>query len=337
MEKIILTNHLAPGDVCALTAGIKALQEENPGKFQLDYRGTASELFNHNPYLTPLDDEDPEVRHLKTFYPSINTSNQRPRHFIEGYAGFFEEVLGVSATVKEFRPDIYLDDAEMGWQSQVNEITKLDHPFWIIVAGGKYDYTIKWWDDARLQEVVNHFAGKICFVRVGQDHHHHPPISGVIDLKGKTNTRQLVRLVHHSQGVLCPVTFLMHLAAGVPCRFDRPPRRPCVVFAGGREPAQWEAYPNHQFIHTLGQLPCCMHGGCWKSRTEPLKGERIHPELNGSLCLRPVHREGHRTLPKCMDMITADEVCRRIQGYFDGGAFRFLTDDENKAVQPHLT
>ena len=101
--------------------------------------------------------------------------------------------------------------------------------------------------------------------------HVHPPLDGVINLVGKADLRQLVRLVLHSARVVSPVTFAMHAAAAVPTRPDRPLNRACVVFAGGREPAQWEAYPHHQYLHVNGGLPCCDDGGgCWRSRVVPL-------------------------------------------------------------------
>ena len=134
--------------------------------------------------------------------------------------------------------------------SQVEEVTRVPVPFWIVAAGGKYDFTAKWWEHARWQTVVDAFAGRILFVQVGEQGHHHPPLRGVLDLRGKTDLRQLVRLVHHAQGVLCPVTLHMHLAAAVPVKPGMPKNRPCVVVAGGREPSQWEAYPHHQYLHT---------------------------------------------------------------------------------------
>ena len=236
--------------------------------------------------------------------------------------------------------------------SQVHEITGEDTPFWIIVAGGKRDFTIKWWDVRRWQAVVDHFRGRIQFVQVGEAGHHHPALSGVIDLRGKADLRQLVRLVYHAQGVLCPVTSLMHLAAAVPMKGARasspqsrngngnhpsPQNRPCVVVAGGREPPHWEAYPHHQFIHTNGQLLCCDHGGCWKARTVPL-GDGDEKDAPSQLCVDVVPSgqaadTQHSTfttqppppLPRCMDMITAEEVILRIEGYFTGGAARYLT------------
>lgn len=183
---------------------------------------------------------------------------------------------------------------------------------------GKHDFTNKWWDTKRYQQVIDHFEAKILFVQVGHSDHHHPALKRVLDLRGCTSLRHLVRLVYHAQGVLCPVTSLMHLAAAVPTRKDRPSARACVVVAGGREPSHWEAYPHHQFIHTIGALPCCQTGGCWKSRVVPL-GDADEKDDPANLCLNVVGQ-----LPKCMDLITADEVIRRIDLYFAGGSISYL-------------
>ena len=185
--------------------------------------------------------------------------------------------------------------------------------------------TIKWWESARYQEVVDHFRGKIQFVQVGERGHHHPKLEGVIDLRGQTTLRELVRLVHHAQGVLCSVTALMHLAAAVATKRGQTPHRPCVVVAGGREPAHWEAYPHHQFIHTMSALPCCAHGGCWKDRTVPLRdgNKRDRPQ---NLCVDVVG-----SLPHCMDMIQPRDVIRRVEAYFEGGLAKYLTPAQKKA------
>jgi hypothetical protein len=168
-------------------------------------------------------------------------------------------------------------------------------------------------------------------VQVGEEKHWHPPLKGVLDLRGKTQLRQLVRLVYHSQGVLCPVTLLMHLAAAVEVKGGRPKNRACVVVAGGREPAQWEAYPHHQFIHMNGALFCCDNGGCWKSRTVPL-GDGDEKDQNLCIDVVPETTPGPRSLPlpRCMDMISAEEVIRRIEFYFTGGAANYLDANESR-------
>jgi ADP-heptose:LPS heptosyltransferase len=206
--------------------------------------------------------------------------------------------------------------------SQVQEITGNQVPFWVVNAGGKYDYTIKWWETERYQAVVDHFRGKILFVQSGEQGHHHPPLRGVIDLRGKTDLRQLVRLVHHAQGILGPVSLPMHLAAAVETLPGMPQNRPCVVIAGGREPPHWEAYPHHQFIHTVGALLCCDNGGCWKARTTPL-GDGDSKDEPDNLCV-----DVAGSMPRCMDMVTADDAIRRIELYFRGGAIRYLTGED---------
>ena len=193
----------------------------------------------------------------------------------------------------------------------VQEITGLDIPYWIIVAGGKLDYTIKWWHFRRWQTVIDRLRHRMRFVQVGDALHYHPPLRGVLDLRGKTSLRDLIRLVYHADGVLCPVTLLMHLAAAVETKAGRALERPCVVVAGGREPPSWEAYPAHRFLHTIGQLPCCARGGCWRSRSVPL-GDGEEKDQLQNLCVDTV-----RNLPRCMDLITPEQVVQAFDSYFD--------------------
>lgn len=318
-RKLIFKNSLSPGDIVMLTAALRDLHRSHPGEFVTDVRTSAAPLWEHNPHVTQLDENDASVEVLECHYPLIGHSNQRPFHFIHGFAQFVSESLGVSITPTEFRGDIYLSKQEQGWISQVHELIGTDEPFWIVAAGGKWDFTIKWWSHLRFQEVVDHFTHRIQFVQVGETGHNHPLLRNVIDLRGKTNIRQLVRLVYHSQGILCPVTFLMHLAAAVPTRPGAPRSRPCVVVAGGREPVHWEAYPGHRYLHTQGALSCCETGGCWKSRTVPL-GDGDEKDLPQNLCQK-VTLEG---LPRCMDMIRSDDVIRAIESYFEGGIYHYL-------------
>jgi ADP-heptose:LPS heptosyltransferase len=250
VQKIILKNFQSPGDIVMLTAAVRDLNLAHPGRFVIDVRTACDGLWANNPHLTRLSDDDEEATQIHCDYPLIHHSNDRPVHFIRGFIEDLGEKLGVSVTPTAFKGDIHLAPQEKLWISQVQEITRIEVPFWIIVAGGKEDYTIKWWDPARWQDVVDHFRGRILFVQVGEAQHIHSALDGVLDFRGRTDLRQLVRLVYHSQGVVCPVTLLMHLAAAVEVKGRQPKNRPCVVVAGGREPAQWEAYPHHQSTRT---------------------------------------------------------------------------------------
>jgi ADP-heptose:LPS heptosyltransferase len=239
---------------------------------------------------------------------------------------FLSEKLGVEIRPHAFKGDIHLSKEEKRWMSQIDELTgQTNTRFWIMVAGGKQDFTAKWWDPERCQQVVDHFRDRILFVQCGAsgNNHTHKSLNGVIDLLGKTDLRQMVRLMHHADGVVCPVTMFMHLAAAVETKPGRAQNRPCVVVAGGREPSQWEAYPHHAYLHTNGCLPCCDNGGCWKSRVLPLGDGEPQDE---SLCLYPVRSVSGAVIPRCLDMISAEDVIAAIERYlkFDSYAWRVI-------------
>lgn len=318
MKKLILTNYQSPGDIVMLTAAVRDLHACHPGRFLTDVRTSCPDLWEHNPHLTPLDEHDPEVEVIACEYPLIHRSNQEPWHFLHGFVQFLSERLAIPLRVTAFKGDLHISEEEKRWFSTVEEIKGRATPFWLITSGGKADYTIKWWEPARFQRVVDHFRGRIEFVQVGERNHHHPALDGVIDLRGATTLRQLMRLMYHAQGAVCAVSLLMHLAAAVEVKAGMPKNRPCVVIAGGREPPHWEAYPHHQFIHTVGALLCCDDGGCWKARTVPL-GDGDEKDQPESLCVDVVG-----SLPRCMHMITPEDVIRRIEKYFEGGTAEYV-------------
>lgn len=321
MRKIILQCGLSPGDIVMLTAAVRDLHRYYPGEFLTDVRTTCEELWENNPHLTPLSEADSSVEIIACECPLINESNRAPYHYLHAFIEFLNERLGLRIRPTEFKGDIHLSEQEKAWHSQVHELTGEETPFWIVAGGGKYDVTIKWWSHERYQEVVDHFRNELIFVQVGAAGHFHPKLKGTIDLRGRTGLRELARLVYHSSGVVCGVTALMHLAAAIELKPGQA-ARPCVVVAGGREPAHWEEYPNHQFISTNGALPCCAEGGCWRARTTPL-GDGDDNDKPEHLCVDVVGE-----LPRCMEMISAAEVCRRIELYLEGGTARRATEGE---------
>jgi FkbM family methyltransferase len=299
---------------------VRDLHAAHPGRFLTDVRTTAEALWENNPYLTRLREGEPGVTSLDMHYPLIHQSNQRPYHFLHGYAQFLEERLGVPVPLTRFHGDIYLSEAEKAAPPPGAELG-LPERFWIVVAGGKYDFTAKWWDPDCFQKVVDHFRGRITFVQCGEQGHWHPRLSGVLDLVGRTSTRDFARLIYHADGVLCGVTFAMHLAAAVPSKPGRPPRRACVVVAGGREPPHWEAYPQHQFLSTVGALPCCAEGGCWRSRCQ-LVGDGDDKDRR-EVCERPVQVSPTLRIPQCMHLIRPEDIIQAIELYYRGGALQY--------------
>ncbi|HSF14849.1 MAG TPA: glycosyltransferase family 9 protein [Vicinamibacteria bacterium] len=314
MRKLILRNFQSPGDIVMLTAAVRDLHACYPGAFLTDVRTSCPALWENNPHITPLAEDDPGVTVVDCHYPLIHQSNQAPYHFLHGFVEYLNAELGLRIRPTAFKGDVWISETEKTWFRTVEQVLGPAEPYWLLVSGGKFDFTIKWWSHDRYQEVVDELRGRVQFVQVGEEGHHHPPLDGVVDLRGQTDLRQLVRLVYHAQGVLSPVSLLMHLAAAVECKPGMAKNRPCVVIAGGREPPHWTAYPHHQFIHTVGTLACCDDGGCWKSRTVPI-GDGDHKDEPGELCVDVVG-----ALPRCMHMITSEEVIRRIEWYLSGSA-----------------
>ncbi|PWU09168.1 MAG: hypothetical protein C5B50_27995, partial [Verrucomicrobia bacterium] len=210
MEKWIFENWLSPGDVVMLTAAVRDLHRAYPGRFLTDVRTSCPALWRHNPHLTPLKPKGRGVRSMLCHYPLIHQSNTAPYHFIHGFIEYFNAKLGLNIRPTEFKGDIHLGRREKSNPGPVEEmlgngalslaerfrlkersgLRGEEHgPYWIISAGGKYDFTVKWWHRRRWQEVVDHFHGRLLFVQVGDKGHYHPPLKGVLDLRGKTSLR----------------------------------------------------------------------------------------------------------------------------------------------------
>ena len=319
MRRLVLKSFQSPGDILMLTAAVRELHTGCPGQFQTDVRTSADALWENNPHVTPLGEGTDGVETLDMHYPLIHQCNGRPYHFIHGYAQFLEQQLGVRIPLTEFRGEVHLTDQE----KEELRVGGGDIPerFWILVGGGKYDFTAKWWNPASYQQVVDHFHGRICFVQCGEAGHWHPPLEGVVNLVGKTSLREFVQLMYHADGVLCPVTLAMHLAAAVETKPGRPKHRACVVVAGGREPTHWEAYPHHQFLSTNGMLSCCADGGCWRSRCQTVGDGDQKDRRN--VCVMPEQVTPELKIPRCMQMITPQDVIRRIELYHEGDAYRY--------------
>lgn len=300
---LVLVNRCSPGDALMLTAAVRDLHAGYPGRYRIAVDTCFDELWLNNPYAVPLEDINHDAVRIDCGHPPLlDRCNSQPRHYLESMHHVLSDVLGHDVPLTRFAPDLHLADEE-----KTTPPCDAHGPYWLVIAGGKRDLTTKWWPSKNYQRVVDHFDGRICFVQAGAEGDHHPPLSGVRNVVGRTSLREFIRLVYHADGVVCPITCAMHVAAA----FDKP----CVVIAGGREPPHWEMYPTHQYLHMVGQLPCCRNGGCWKARVVPLHdgdGDR-----DGNLCVRPM-KNATGAVAACMAMIEPADVVRAIERYLQG-------------------
>lgn len=135
----------------------------------------------------------------------------------------------------------------------------------------------KLWYCDRFQEVVNRLKAdqgdSLEVVQVGGNQD--PPLTGVIDRRGKTTLRQTAAILANSECFIGTVGFLMHLARAVECR--------SVILYGGREHSAQTGYVcNENLDSFVGCAPCWLWDDCYQGR-------------------------------KCMDMIGAHEVCMAVE------------------------
>lgn len=271
-----------------LTAAIKSLHDLYPGQYETDVRTSCDAIFEHNPYVTKIDDDAGEVIEMH-YSDLVHRSNQVPNAFLRGYAFDLGKRLGIPLDLTTNRPHLWLSAEEKVWTNQIKQhFTGRDTKFWVVNAGVKPDFTLKQWPIESYQAVVDCFRGRIQFVQVGENHHDHPDLQGVIDLRGQTDARQLIRLCWWAEGGFGPITFLQHILAAF--------EKPYVALVGGREPASWVQYPMQTTLHTIGALECCRYGACWRSRVVALPDGAEH---NSSLRDKPVLGLA-RPVGKCM-------------------------------------
>jgi len=287
--KLILRNPLCPGDILMMTCAIRDLHLAYPNKYKTDVRSPCNEIFENNHYITPIKDEEAD-RIIQVEYPLIHQSGITGFCFNDGHRMFLENELKIKIPKTSMRPMIVLNQSEINWINPVKQECGYSGKYWILNAGSKNDYTLKQYPF--YQEVVNLLKDKVQFVQVGHDSHIHERIEGTIDMRGKTDIRQLFRLSYHAEGAVCPVTLQMVIMQAF--------AKPCVIVAGGREGMRWQAHNDHVFLHTNGLLPCCLTDGCWKSRWDD--------------CQNKVNN-----IPKCMILIRPEDIARAIMLYYEGG------------------
>ena len=311
-KRIILQHSHAPGDTLVLTALVRDLALTYSKEFAIGVETSCMSLWRNNPHITRMQPTDPDVEPFRICYgKGIKEQNNETIHFLSYFHRAFNRKYGTDVQLKYPWPDVHL--------SREEKQPIFDGRYWVVVSGGKSDFTIKVWETRKFQAVVNQLQhlGITC-VQAGSSGkgHWHPSLRGVVDMVGQTNIRDLMRLIYHADGVICGVTFAMHLAAAL--------RRPCVVLAGGREAWWWEAYVNenrgfgptasgkmqvpHRFLHTIGLLDCCQYRGCWRNKVVSINKDR-------SICRRPIEKAA-QTVPLCMDLLSAENVVEAVMSYY---------------------
>ena len=302
-RKIILRQTQSPGDVLTFTRSLVDLCQTFPN-WQIDVRTPCSALFENNPHLTKLKEDDKDVESFDINYDSINESGWRGHHFTDAFREDMEKKLKVRIKKTGIRPELYISEQEKSWYNQVHCEFGWDGPYWVLNAGRKPDNELKQYH--RWQEVVDllnaYFGDRVKIVQTGHKDHIHPPLKNVYNLIGKTDLRELIRLVYWSEGTIGPLSFQFVLSAAF--------EQPAVCMAGGKEGVRWHIYPHIQYIYTNGAIDCCSWDGCWLGGD---KGKCKHL-IDG--------------VPKCFRMIEPYTIADAVKIYYKGGMCKIPSDKE---------
>ncbi|MFA7115295.1 MAG: glycosyltransferase family 9 protein [Candidatus Omnitrophota bacterium] len=290
MEKLTLVSRYALGDAVVMTALLRDIQLSYPNTYQVFPVTGADAVWRGCQHCSKFRPSEGRVIRL-SYASQLNQSIHAPMHFIEGYIRAFNEATGLRVAMTTKKPCMRLVDNE-------GPIDGLGDKYWVMMAGWKNDMATKKWSSGGYLEVARRLAGVVKLVRAGSLSHNHHDIDGlddyVVDMRGKTDIRGLIRLIAHSSGVICPITAAMHIAAA----FDKP----AVVIAGGREPSWWEKYDTHTW---LGEnRPCGIENACLCGGL--MTGKRP--------CRHTIEAE-NGLIAKCMAEITPEMVSNAVLGY----------------------
>lgn len=316
-RKFILTHKLAPGDETCTTALVRDISLAYGDRYAVDFRGNFRTIYDCNPYITPLNENDPSVEHIKLCYRKGMTTVERgdKHHFITEFHRNFEFQTGIHVDCLKSQTDLHPSKQEAAE-------TPIGGRYWLVFAGGKTDFTVKHWRYAWYQETADtlqSYGLRLAQSGAAKPDSVHPPMRNVMNLLGWGSIRQLLWQIYHCEGIICPITCAMHMGSAF--------NKPVVVIAGGREHWAWEAYTNdgqfgpkaepikvpHRYLHTLGLLDCCKDRGCWRNKVLP------HPKDKNICYQRAPQPPGSQALPMCMHMITPAMVCEAVMSYYEEG------------------
>jgi ADP-heptose:LPS heptosyltransferase len=343
VTKIEFHSGMAIGDILMMTSAIRDFKTAYPDRYLIRVVTTAQHLWDYNPYLTEFDEPDMVVKIGPRKF--VNGSQTRGLHYVNAFRESMETNLNIPIPQGHIKPDLHLSAAE-------KDDRIIEGKYWIIIAGGKADFTTKIWPIECWQEVVSAFPD-ITFVQLGEEKHNHPALEGdnVINMIGETEDpdtgiRDLIKLFYHCEGSLGLVSMQMHMAAAF--------NKACVVVAGAREPTSFERYNIHQYITNQGALRC--KNDCENCKSYSKEGKKVickdykddelfnyykDKKLCRSYnaidtakipvkacwkskledCTNQVEAYGGN-YPKCLIMIKPDDVIRAIDSYYEGGALR---------------
>ena len=332
MRRLILRNFQSPGDIVMLTAAVRDLHLTYPDQFVTDVRTPCPELWEHNPYLTPIAEErarcrghrlrvsahPQEQRRAVSFHPRLHPAPERA-------------AAGSRSSRRVPRRHAHLADREERGtrRSRKSRAARCrSGSSWPAASttsrsnGGIH---------ARFQQVVDHFRDRMLFVQVGEKR---PRASAAAqrrrpardDRSAPTGSARLSRAGRALPGHAADAPGgrgrdAAGHAAGTgrasssPAAANRRTGKRIRTISSSTAPARSGAAT----VAAAGNRGSCR----WATAMRKTRREHCCVDVVG-------------TLPRCMDLITAGDVIRAIEVYFEGGAVSYLTPEERSIAASAL-
>ena len=297
IKEVVFHNRQRIGDIIMFTCAVRDFKKAYPD-VRVNVISTAMHLWDNNPNidftLVPTEKNTIKIGPGKL----TNSSNRVDWHFANAYRVSIEDALNIHIQQGESRGDLWYTEEEY------NSPRPIKDPYWVICVGGEKSWGCKMYPFERWQEFVNQNPD-VKFVQIGNSGDKHDRLQGenVIDYIGKTESkdtgiRDLMKLFLHAEGSISLVSFAMHLSGAL--------TKPAIVIAGAREPVSFTQYAGHRYLATDGCLPCSV-SACW------------HCDIKA--CTNPPGDDVHK-IPKCVDMITPEDLTRALNSYYIGGRLK---------------
>jgi hypothetical protein len=255
----LLVNALGAGigDGLLCTVMFRELRRRNHHKLWITSNHTALFVGNEDvdAAIPPLYRYDAVMKRLgvKVVYPwytSYNPAFDRDEPVPEQHIiSVMCQRAGITGPIA-LRPYIFLSEAE----KQRGRLRPRQIAIQSSGLTAKHAMTNKNWYTESYQHVVTALSSRFDFVQLGSASD--PPLSGALDLRGKTSLRETAAVLAGSLAFVGQVGFLMHLARAVDC-FS-------VIVYGGRETPAQSGYSCNENLHS--QVSC---SPCWRLNTCP--------------------------------------------------------------------
>jgi hypothetical protein len=250
----------APGDDLLLTPVLRALHQDGRGPTWV--MSSHPGLFAGNPHVAsvlPFDDGLARalsllgVRRMRLRYHDYLPAEDRSVAPDEHIVRLLARRAGIGREI-DVSPQVFLTPAELA----AGHVAPRQVAIHSTAQGAGMALANKEWSPERFQQVVDLLGDAFTFVQLGMASD--PPLSGAIDLRGRTTLREAGAILASSLAFVGLVGFLMHMARAV--------GTPSVIVYGGREhPSQSGYLENRNLFSAVPCAPCWLWSRCDFGRT----------------------------------------------------------------------